>query len=58
MRKQLPPDALARDDRFTRVTTAERAADARPFVGFDRRIDTEFQDVGRQLLAHDRQCTT
>ncbi len=46
MRKQLPPDALARDDRFTRVTTAERAADARPFVGFDRRIDTEFQDVG------------
>ena len=46
MRKQLPPDALARDDRFHRITTAERAADARPFVGFDRRIDPEFADVG------------
>jgi len=46
MRKQLPPDALARDERFNRVTTAERFADARPFVGEDRRIDPAAADVG------------
>ncbi len=46
MRTQLPPDALARDDRFNRITTAERFADMRPLVGQDRRIDLASEDVG------------
>ena len=46
MRKQLAPDALARDDRFHRVTTAERFADMRPMAGEDRRIHPDAQDVG------------
>lgn len=40
MRTQLPPTALARDERFHRITTAERFADERPNdVGEDRRMD-------------------
>jgi uncharacterized ferritin-like protein (DUF455 family) len=40
MRTQLPPTALARDDRFHRITTAERFSDERPNdVGEDRRMD-------------------
>jgi uncharacterized ferritin-like protein (DUF455 family) len=45
MRKQLPPDALARDDRFHRVTTAERLLDQRPQLGEDRRIHLGAEDV-------------
>jgi len=45
MRKQLPPDALARDDRFHRVTTAERLADQRPQLGEERRIHLDAEDV-------------
>ena len=42
MRTQLPPDALARDERFHRVSTAERFADERPNGGGDeRRMDPE-----------------
>ncbi len=42
MRTQLPPGALARDDRFHRITTAERFNDERPNdQGGDRRIDPE-----------------
>jgi uncharacterized ferritin-like protein (DUF455 family) len=40
MRTQLPPQDLARDGRFHRITTAERFADERPNgVGDDRRMD-------------------
>jgi uncharacterized ferritin-like protein (DUF455 family) len=40
MRTQLPPQALARDERFHRITTAERFADERPNdQGEDRRMD-------------------
>jgi uncharacterized ferritin-like protein (DUF455 family) len=40
MRTQLPPTALARDERFNRITTAERFADQRPNgAGDDRRMD-------------------
>jgi len=46
MRKLLPPDALARDDRFHRVTTAERFADMRPLQGEDRRTHAGAEDVG------------
>ncbi|HEX9259576.1 MAG TPA: hypothetical protein VF855_08560, partial [Acidimicrobiales bacterium] len=45
MRTQLPPDALARDARFHRITTAERFADQRAGVGEDRRMDSEAPDV-------------
>ena len=45
MRKQLPPDALARDERFHRITTAERFADQRPGLGEDRRMDPSAADV-------------
>jgi len=40
MRTQLPPSALARDERFHRISTAERFNDERPNdVGEDRRMD-------------------
>jgi uncharacterized ferritin-like protein (DUF455 family) len=40
MRTQLPPEKLARDERFHRITTAERFADERPNdPGEDRRMD-------------------
>ena len=40
MRTQLPPSDLARDERFFRITTAERFADERPKdQGEDRRMD-------------------
>ena len=40
MRTQLPPSALARDQRFHRISTAERFADERPNdLGEDRRMD-------------------
>ena len=40
MRTQLPPSALARDQRFHRISTAERFADDRPNdLGEDRRMD-------------------
>ena len=46
MRTQLPPDALARDERFYRITTAERFADERMNgAGEDRRIDPAAEDV-------------
>jgi uncharacterized ferritin-like protein (DUF455 family) len=45
MRKQLPPDALARDARFHRITTAERFADQRPSLGEERRMDPSAEDV-------------
>jgi len=42
MRTQLPPSSLARDERFNRITTAERFADQRPNdVGEDRRMNPE-----------------
>ena len=42
MRKQLPPNALQRDNRFNRITTEERFADERPNdLGQDRRMDPE-----------------
>lgn len=42
MRTQLPPTSLARDERFNRITTAERFADQRPNdVGEDRRMNPE-----------------
>lgn len=42
MRTQLPPSSLARDERFHRITTAERFADQRPNdVGEDRRMNPE-----------------
>jgi uncharacterized ferritin-like protein (DUF455 family) len=46
MRTQLPPTALARDERFHRITTAERFADERMNgAGEDRRIDPRSVDV-------------
>ena len=40
MRTQIPPEALARDERFNRITTADRFADQRPNgAGDDRRMD-------------------
>jgi uncharacterized ferritin-like protein (DUF455 family) len=40
MRTQLPPNSLARDQRFHRITTAERFADERPNdAGEERRMD-------------------
>jgi len=40
MRTNMPPSALARDERFHRISTAERFADERPNdVGEDRRMD-------------------
>ena len=54
MRTQLPPNSLARDERFHRITTAERFADERPNgVGEDRRIDpgsNEVADRARRQL--------
>jgi uncharacterized ferritin-like protein (DUF455 family) len=43
MRRQVPPDSLARDERFQRITTAERFSDPRPLV--DRVIEPEYEDV-------------
>ena len=37
MQRQLSPEALARDGRFHRITTAQRFADERPGLGEDRR---------------------
>ena len=45
MRRQIPPDSLARDDRFFRITTAERFDDPRPGVGEDRKLFVESEDV-------------
>jgi uncharacterized ferritin-like protein (DUF455 family) len=45
MRKQLPPDALARDARFHRISTAERFSDTRPAAGSERKMDTESDDI-------------
>jgi len=46
MRTQLPPTALARDERFNRITTAERFADERPNdLGEDRRMDPESHEA-------------
>lgn len=46
MRTQLPPAALARDDRFHRITTAERFADERMNgAGEERRMDPASNDV-------------
>ena len=54
MRTQLPPTALARDERFHRIATAERFADERPNgAGEDRRIDpgsTEVTDRARRQM--------
>ena len=45
MQRLLPPEALARDDRFHRITTAERFADTRPGVGEERRMDPKADEV-------------
>jgi uncharacterized ferritin-like protein (DUF455 family) len=45
VRKLIPPDSLARDDRFYRITTAERFNDPRPGVGDDRKLFVESEDV-------------
>jgi uncharacterized ferritin-like protein (DUF455 family) len=46
MRTQLPPDRLARDERFHRISTAERFADERPNdVGEDRRMNPDSHEV-------------
>jgi uncharacterized ferritin-like protein (DUF455 family) len=45
MQRLLPPEALARDDRFHRITTAERFADTRPSVGEERRMDPKADEV-------------
>ena len=54
MRTQLPPTALARDERFQRVTTADRFADQRMNgAGQDRRLDpesTEMSDRARRQM--------
>jgi uncharacterized ferritin-like protein (DUF455 family) len=54
MRTQLPPAALARDNRFHRISTEERFADERPNdQGQDRRMDPEsaesFDRARRQM---------
>ena len=47
MRTQLHPSSLARDDRFHRISTAERFADERPKdVGEDRRMDPASDEAG------------
>jgi uncharacterized ferritin-like protein (DUF455 family) len=47
MRTQLPPEALARDDRFHRISTVERFADTRPNdLGEDRRMDPASAESG------------
>ncbi len=47
MRTQLPPTSLARDNRFKRITTAERFADERPNdIGEDRRMNPDSVDCG------------
>ena len=46
MQRQLSPDALARDARFHRITTAQRFADERPGLGEDRKMDPVADDVG------------
>jgi uncharacterized ferritin-like protein (DUF455 family) len=54
MRTQLPPTALARDERFHRISTAERFADERPNgLGEDRRMNpdsTESHDRARRQM--------
>ena len=45
VRRQIPPDSLARDDRFFRITTAERFDDPRPGLGEDRKLFVESEDV-------------
>jgi uncharacterized ferritin-like protein (DUF455 family) len=46
MRTQLAPDRLARDERFHRISTAERFADERPNdVGEDRRMNPHSAEV-------------
>ena len=46
MRTQLAPDCLARDERFHRISTAERFADERPNdVGEDRRMNQRSAEV-------------
>ena len=45
MQRQLSPEALARDGRFHRITTAERFADQRPGLGEDRKMDPGAEDV-------------
>ena len=46
MRTQLPPDRLARDERFNRITTEERFADERPNdAGEDRRMNPDSHEV-------------
>jgi uncharacterized ferritin-like protein (DUF455 family) len=45
MRTQIPPDALARDSRFNRVSTAERFGDTRPGAGSDRYMGVEIEDA-------------
>jgi uncharacterized ferritin-like protein (DUF455 family) len=44
MRKQFPPDALARDSRFIRMTTLERFSDPRNEAD-DRKLDRNVEDV-------------
>jgi uncharacterized ferritin-like protein (DUF455 family) len=46
VQRLLAPETLARDERFHRISTAERFADARPGLGEDRRMDTTAADVG------------
>ena len=54
MRTQLAPDRLARDERFHRISTAERFADERPNdLGEDRRMNpqsTEVADRARRQM--------
>jgi uncharacterized ferritin-like protein (DUF455 family) len=45
VRTQLPPDHLARDERFHRITTAERFNDQRLTDGEERRMDPTAEDV-------------
>src|SRR5437868_9820826 len=44
MRKQFPPDSLARDSRFVRQTTIERFSDPRNEAD-DRKLDRSAEDV-------------
>src|SRR2546423_14596314 len=44
MRKQFPPDELARDGRFNRMTTIERFSDPRNELD-DRKLDRNAEDV-------------
>ena len=45
MQRLLPPEALARDERFHRITTAQRFADTRPGIGEERRMDPKADEV-------------